>query len=169
MYFVSHSDPDLIQAVRAGRKEEFEAFHYDEDPPDPESAETFLRCKLNWQLRNEGKHKVLLDWYRQLIDWRKTHPALLTQDRNSIQSTSDEDKQIVIVRRASESSEAIFALNFNKSPITVTLPIQGTAYKRLDSADAQWAGPGSQAPDDLSVGQEVQLQPNSLVLYELEP
>ncbi|AFZ56740.1 malto-oligosyltrehalose trehalohydrolase [Anabaena cylindrica FACHB-243] len=168
MYFVSHSDPDLIQAVRAGRKEEFEAFHYDEDPPDPESAETFLRCKLNWQLRNEGKHKVLLDWYRQLIDWRKTHPALLTQDRNSIQATSDEDKQIVIVRRASESSQVIFALNFNQSPITVTLPIEGTGHKRLDSADAQWAGFGSQAPDNLLVGQQLQLQPNSLVLYELD-
>jgi maltooligosyltrehalose trehalohydrolase len=168
MYFVSHSDPDLIQAVRAGRKEEFEAFHYDEDPPDPESAETFLRCKLNWQLRNEGKHKVLLDWYRELINWRKTHPALLTQDRNSIQATSDEDKQIVIVRRGSEANKVIFALNFNQSPITVTLPIEGTAHKLLDSADAQWGGSGSQASDDLVVGQEVQLQPQSLVLYELD-
>ncbi|MDZ8053275.1 MAG: malto-oligosyltrehalose trehalohydrolase [Aulosira sp. ZfuVER01] len=167
MYFVSHSDPDLIQAVRAGRKQEFEAFHYDEDPPDPESAETFLRCKLNWQLRNEGQHKVLLDWYRQLIDWRKAHPALLKQDRNCIEATSDEDKQLVIVRRWSESSEVIFALNFNQSPITVTLPIESTAHKKLDSADTSWNGLGSQAPEHLSVGQEITLQPTSLVLYEL--
>ncbi|BAY24795.1 malto-oligosyltrehalose trehalohydrolase [Calothrix sp. NIES-2100] len=169
MYFVSHSDPDLIQAVRAGRKEEFAAFHYAEDPPDPESAETFLQCKLNWELRNEGKHKVLLDWYRQLIDWRKAHPALLTQDRDCIQATSDEDKQLVTVRRWNESSEVIFVLNFHQSPVSLTLPIQRHAYKRLDSADTSWAGPGSQAPDDLSVGQELQLQPTSLVLYELEP
>jgi maltooligosyltrehalose trehalohydrolase len=168
MYFVSHSDPDLIQAVRNGRREEFEDFHYDEDPPDPESAETFLRCRLNWQLRNEGKHKILLDWYRQLINWRKTHPALLTQDRNSIQATSDEDKQLVIVRRGSEANQVIFALNFNQSSITVSLPIKRTAYKRLDSADPAWGGSGSQAPKDLPVGQEFQLQPNSLVLYELD-
>ncbi len=34
-YFVSHSDPELIQAVRKGRKQEFEAFHYDGEPPIP--------------------------------------------------------------------------------------------------------------------------------------
>lgn len=159
MYFVSHSDPDLIEAVRAGRKQEFAAFHYAEDPPDPESAETFLQCKLNWELRNQGQHKVLWDWYRQLIDLRKTHPALQNGDRNSIQAISDEDQQVVIVRRWCESREVIFAMNFNSSPVTVILPIQESARKLLDS--------GSQASEYLSVGEEVVLQPTSLVLYEV--
>ncbi|MDF2387974.1 malto-oligosyltrehalose trehalohydrolase [Nostoc ellipsosporum NOK] len=165
-YFVSHSDPDLIQAVRAGRKQEFEAFHYSEGPPDPEAAETFLASKLNWQLRDEGKHKILLNWYRQLIDLRKTHPALLKQDRDFIEATSDEDKQLVIVRRWCETNQLIFAMNFNSSPITTTLPIQSDGKKLLDSADTSWAGPGSQATQNLSAGQELNLQPNSLVLYE---
>ncbi|MBD2343973.1 malto-oligosyltrehalose trehalohydrolase [Anabaena subtropica] len=160
MYFVSHSDPDLIEAVRAGRKQEFTAFHYAEDPPDPESAETFLQCKLNWELRHQGQHKVLWDWYRQLIDLRKTHPALQNSDRNSIQAISDEDQQVVIVRRWCESREVIFAMNFNSSPVTVILPIQQSARKLLDS--------GSQASEYLSVGEEVVLQPTSLVLYEGE-
>lgn len=160
MYFVSHSDPDLIEAVRAGRKQEFAAFHYAEDPPDPESAETFLQCKLNWELRHQGQHKVLWDWYRQLIDLRKTHPALQNGDRNSIQAISDEDQQVVIVRRWCESKEVIFAMNFNSSPVTVILPIQQSARKLLDS--------GSQASEYLSVGEEVVLQPTSLVLYEGE-
>jgi maltooligosyltrehalose trehalohydrolase len=168
MYFVSHSDPDLIQAVRAGRQEEFEPFHYADDPPDPESAETFLSCKLNWELHNEGNHKILWDWYCQLINLRKTHPALLNQDRNFIQATSDEDKQLVIVRRWCETSELIFVLNFNSSPVTVTLPIQDNAHKLLDSADTSWAGSGSQTPEYLSAGEEVKLQPISLVLYEGE-
>jgi maltooligosyltrehalose trehalohydrolase len=166
IYFVSHSDPDLIQAVRAGRKEEFEAFHYADDPPDPESAETFLKSKLNWQLRHEGKHKVLWDWYRQLINLRKTHPAFLNQDRNFIEATSDEDKQLVIVRRWCESSELIFVMNFNSSPVTATLPIQHNANKLLDSADTSWSGPGSESDEHLSAGKEVKLQPTSLVLYE---
>ncbi len=166
MYFVSHSDPDLIQAVRAGRKEEFAAFHYDENPPDPESAETFLRCKLNWELRNEGQHKVLLDWHRQLINLRKSHPVLLNQDRNNIHATSDEDKQLVIVRRWCESTELVFAMNFSSSSVTATLPILHDAQKLLDSADMSWNGPGSQAPEYLSAGEELTLQPTSLVLYE---
>ncbi|MBD2612648.1 malto-oligosyltrehalose trehalohydrolase [Nostoc punctiforme FACHB-252] len=168
IYFVSHSDPDLIQAVRAGRKEEFEPFHYEDDPPDPESAETFLQSKLNWELRHEDNHKVLWNWYRQLINLRKTHPVLLNQDRNSIQATSDEDKQLVIVRRWCETSELIFVLNFNSSPVTITLPIQNKAHKLLDSADTSWSGPGSQAPEYLSAGEEIKLQPISLVLYERE-
>ncbi|MEH2273749.1 MAG: malto-oligosyltrehalose trehalohydrolase [Nostoc sp.] len=168
IYFVSHSDPDLIQLVRAGRKEEFEAFHYADDPPDPESAETFLKSKLNWQLRNEGKHKVLWDWYRQLINLRKTHPALLNQDRNFIQATSDKEKELVIVRRWCESTELIFVMNFNSSPMTVNLPIGHNAHKLLDSADTSWSGPGSEAAEHLSVGQEVKIKATSIVLYERE-
>nr|WP_208492223.1 malto-oligosyltrehalose trehalohydrolase [aff. Roholtiella sp. LEGE 12411] len=168
MYFVSHSDPDLIQAVRAGRREEFEAFHYEDDPPDPESAETFLGCKLNWELRNEGKHKVLWDWYRQLIHLRQTHPVLLKQDRNFMEATSDENKQLVVVRRWCESSELIFVMNFNSSLVSTILPSQRHAQKKLDSADTSWAGPGSQASEHLSVGQDLKLQPTSIVLYELE-
>ncbi|WP_414755042.1 malto-oligosyltrehalose trehalohydrolase [Anabaena sp. CCY 9910] len=160
IYFVSHSDPDLIQAVRAGRKEEFEAFHYAEDPPDPESAETFLRCKLNWELRHQGQHKVLWDWYRQLIHLRKTHPALLNYDRDSIEATSDEDKQIVVVRRWCESGEVILVMNFSSSAVTVVLPIQQSARKLLDSS-------GCGGVETLSVGEEVVLQPTSLVLYEV--
>jgi maltooligosyltrehalose trehalohydrolase len=166
IYFVSHSDPDLIQAVRAGRKQEFEAFHYADDPPDPESAQTFLSSKLNWQLRNDGKHKVLWDWYRQLINLRKTHPVLLNQERNFIQGISDEHKELVIVRRWCESSEVIFVMNFNSSPVTVILPFEQNAHKLLDSADISWRGHGSEAAEHLSVGQEVKLQPTSLVLYE---
>lgn len=160
IYFVSHSDLDLIQAVRAGRKEEFEAFHYAEDPPDPESAETFLRCKLNWELRHQGQHKVLWDWYRQLIHLRKTHPALLNYDRDNIEATSDEDKQIVVVRRWCESREVILAMNFNTSPVSLVLTIEKSARKLLDSAD-------SEGFETLSVGEEVVLQPTSLVLYEV--
>ncbi|MEH2270298.1 MAG: malto-oligosyltrehalose trehalohydrolase [Nostoc sp.] len=166
IYFVSHSDPDLIQAVRAGRKEEFEAFHYADDPPDPESAETFLKSKLNWELRNQGKHKVLWDWYRQLINLRKTHPALLNQDRNFIEATSDGEKELVIVRRWCESSELIFVMNFNSSSVTVTLPSQHDVHKILDSADTLWSGPGSKAAEHLSAGQELTVKATSLVLYE---
>ncbi|MHC5595946.1 MAG: malto-oligosyltrehalose trehalohydrolase [Nostoc sp.] len=166
IYFVSHSDPDLIQMVRAGRKEEFEAFHYADDPPDPESAETFLSSKLNWELRHNGKHKVLWDWYRQLINLRKTHPALLNQDRNFIEATSDEHKEVVIVRRWCESSELIFVMNFNSSPVTVTLPFKQNANKLLDSADTSWSGLGSEAAEHLSVGQELRVKATSLVLYE---
>jgi maltooligosyltrehalose trehalohydrolase len=46
-FFISHTDPDLVRAVREGRKEEFARFEWNQEPPDPQDEATFLRCKLN--------------------------------------------------------------------------------------------------------------------------
>ena len=80
-FFVSHSDPELIAAVRRGRKEEFARFQWRDDPPDPQDEETFQRCKLNHGLRREGNHRVLREFYRRLIALRRTEPALAFPDR----------------------------------------------------------------------------------------
>lgn len=167
MYFVSHSDPDLIQAVREGRKKEFEAFHFEGEPLDPEATETYVRCKLNWELRHTGNHQVLLRWYQHLIHLRQTHPALLKCDRAFIRATSDEANKTVTVQRWSEAGELIYAMNFSDEPATLTLPIANHVTKQLDSADADWMGLGTEAPDTLYPDQELTLAPSSLVLYEL--
>jgi maltooligosyltrehalose trehalohydrolase len=44
IYFVSHSDPDLIRAVRQGRKQEFAAFHAQGEPPIPNLLKPFSRA-----------------------------------------------------------------------------------------------------------------------------
>src|SRR5262249_23569043 len=36
LYFVSHGDPALIDAVRRGRREEFKKFAWQGEPPDPQ-------------------------------------------------------------------------------------------------------------------------------------
>ena len=63
LYFVSHEDMDLIEAVRTGRKEEFKPFSWEGEPPDPQSEETFRASKLDWQKRTQGHHHVLLGFY----------------------------------------------------------------------------------------------------------
>src|SRR5690606_29059914 len=75
-YFVSHSDPELIQAVREGRKKEFAAYHGNAELRDPQEEETFRESILQWKLRMRGKHSVLRNWYATLITLRKTLPAL---------------------------------------------------------------------------------------------
>lgn len=40
-YFVSHSDEDLIEAVRNGRREEFASFQWEGEIPDPQAESTF--------------------------------------------------------------------------------------------------------------------------------
>ncbi len=51
-YFIDHSDPELVNAVREGRRREFAAFGWEEEPPDPQDEATFLRSKLDRSLRD---------------------------------------------------------------------------------------------------------------------
>jgi maltooligosyltrehalose trehalohydrolase len=166
-YFVSHSDPDLIQAVRQGRKQEFAAFHAEGEPFDPEAVETFLLCKLNWKKRKEGKHAVLWSFYQHLIQLRNTLPPLVHRDFQSIEAGSDEAKQLVWWRRWNEQSQIVCLMNFSPSEITVestAAPLLG--HKVLDSAELKWAGPGSPAPEELHSTQHVALASHGFVLYE---
>jgi maltooligosyltrehalose trehalohydrolase len=46
-FFTDHVDPEIAEATRAGRKEEFAAFaSFAGEVPDPQALETFLRSKL---------------------------------------------------------------------------------------------------------------------------
>ncbi|MCI0665474.1 MAG: malto-oligosyltrehalose trehalohydrolase [Acidobacteria bacterium] len=83
LYFVSHGDPALVEAVREGRHAEFAEFHQRGETPDPQSPETFLRSKLKWEVRRQGHHGVLLEFYRSLINLRRSLPALSSLDSHS--------------------------------------------------------------------------------------
>jgi maltooligosyltrehalose trehalohydrolase len=79
-YFTDHQDPKLAKAVRQGRRREFEAFGWrKEDIPDPQSEDTFMVSKLDWEAALDGEMKVLMDWYRQLLHIRQTHLATSCQ------------------------------------------------------------------------------------------
>ncbi len=168
MYFVSHSDPDLIQAVCKGRKEEFAAFHLDMEPPDPEALGTFVDCKLNWETRKEGKHRVLWSFYQHLIRLRNTIPALVKRDRNHIEASGKEDTRFLYWRRWNEDSQVLCLMSFNQQEITAEFPTAGHQWRKiLDSADPKWSGPGSKLPEVVNAQEEVTLSPQSFALYEI--
>ncbi|MGH7623541.1 MAG: malto-oligosyltrehalose trehalohydrolase, partial [Gemmatimonadaceae bacterium] len=76
LYFVSHSDAELIDAVRRGRREEFASFGWSGTVPDPQSIETFERSRLHFELAGEGEHARLRAMYSELLSLRRTEPAL---------------------------------------------------------------------------------------------
>ncbi|ARV58544.1 malto-oligosyltrehalose trehalohydrolase [Nostocales cyanobacterium HT-58-2] len=167
LYFVSHDDPDLIRAVRQGRKQEFAAFHDLGEPPDPESSETFLQCKLNWEKRKEGKHQVLWSLYQHLIQLRNTIPALVKRDRKNIEVGFLEAEKIVWWRRWSEDNQVLCLMNFNQNEVTFSPAISGNAWRKiLDSADKKWQGAGSLLLENLSNTQELTMCSQSFTLYE---
>ena len=65
-FFSNHIDPDIAEATRTGRRQEFArfaAFGDANEIPDPEDPATFERSKLTREV-----DPAILDLYRRLID-----------------------------------------------------------------------------------------------------
>ena len=116
LYFVSHSDPDLIEAVRAGRKEEFASFGWREEPPDPQSEETFERSRL--KPCRDG-NAALYAFYKELIRLRKAIPALAHPMKEGVEAIPFEAERSVLVRRRNGEGEALIVLNFSDTAQTL--------------------------------------------------
>lgn len=166
LYFVSHSDAKLIDAVREGRRDEFSAFGLKEGFPDPQDEKTFLHSKLSWNRRKEGEHRVLLDFYTELLRLRKNIPALKTLDKSSVIVEGREEDELLILKREHQNGSVLCVFNFgSKEAVWESPAYRGKWEKLLDSAKKSWLGPGSKAPFILESGQCVTVSPLSFVIY----
>ncbi|MDP2959074.1 MAG: DUF3459 domain-containing protein, partial [Longimicrobiales bacterium] len=166
-YFVSHGDPELIAAVREGRKREFAAFHREGETPDPQDEATFARCRLDHGLRDRGHHRLLRDFYRELLRLRRAEPVLRQLDKEMLEATVFDAEKVLLLRRWHGEDQLAIALHFGEAPVTLTLPLPaGTWRCILDSAAACWGGPGSTVPTEtISTGQAAfSFAPHSVVL-----
>src|SRR3990172_2421211 len=144
LYFVSHSDPGLIEAVRKGRKEEFKSFAWKGEPPDPQGEETFLRSKVDWDKRRSGKHRVLLEFYKKLIRLRRENPALSRLDKDSLEVCGMEDEKLLLMRRWDGERHVYCVFNFSEEEATLKAPMSEGKWERVfDSSEEEWDGPGS--------------------------
>ncbi len=167
-YFISHGDPALIEAVRQGRREEFSAFKWQGEIPDPQDEATFLRSRLNHELKVTGHHHVLLNYYQELLRLRKEIPALCLLSKENLEVQAFEDLKLLYVRRWRNASEVVLLINFSKESASIRLPLpEGHWHKSLDSADTRWMGTGSQLPDDIRSSGEYVLtvKEHSLTLF----
>jgi len=128
LYFADHSDKNLAVAVTEGRKREFKAFGWDPSTiPDPESADSFHRSKLNWNDLLEPAHAEMLEWYRKLIQLRRSTPSLNNGETgNTIVSYSEEQRWLRVTRGQ-------VGIVTNLSANTVLLPVQREAKLILAS------------------------------------
>ncbi len=124
-YFTSHSDADLIEAVRKGRHEEFDDFTWDGEPPDPHDEETFLRSKLDWSLAQKEQHSALRDFYKSLLTLRRETPALRNLDLAAVEAHADDDRNLLFVRRGEGADRKVIAFNFSGEVQAVDAPFGG--------------------------------------------
>jgi maltooligosyltrehalose trehalohydrolase len=169
-YFISHSDSDLVEAVRRGRKEEFSAFRWIGEPPDPQDENTFQSSKLNHCLKREQRHQMLVAFHRQLLRLRKSLPAMASLRKDKMDVASFDEVSVLAVRRWNRANEVLVIFNFNDRQVSDFHNIPtGVWHKRFDSADSCWMGVGSLAPTLLATpSRGITLQPHSALLYEKE-
>jgi maltooligosyltrehalose trehalohydrolase len=164
-YFVSHGDPHLVESVRKGRKEEFRSFGWQGELPDPQAEATFERSRLDLSLREKDGHRHLLALYRELLHLRRELPALRSLSRQ--ECGTEAHGRTLVLRRHHKGAQALAAFNFSDEPASVLLGSPSVRWRRrLDSAAEQWAGPGAASPVALDGAMNVDLRPNSFVLYE---
>jgi len=165
MYFVSHTDPELAEAVRKGRKAEFAAFHAQGEAPDPMAEETFNNSKLQWDLTHEEPYQTMFGFYQKLIALRKSIPALRHTSREFVKAEADEQTKTLKLRRKYKTQEALIVMNFSGNIQSVVLPDSATQWhEQFNSAGIVWQNeqPKTRA---LKCGDTVKLQPESFRIY----
>jgi len=144
LYFTDHQEPELANAVREGRRQEFAAFNWKpEDIPDPQSLETFQRSKLNWQEMAGPSHAALLEWHRRLIRLRHEQPALADGRLENVQVRFDEKARWLALERGAISVICNFA------PAPQSIPISGGKPRvLLSSGGEKLTGSAVQLPGE---------------------
>lgn len=161
-YFVSHTDEELAEAVRKGRKQEFKDFHQGEDTPDPMAISTFERSKLNWSLIEEPLHQETFRLYKRLIALRKTHSAWCHLDRSRVEVKVWMEERLLLLHRWDERESLFFYFNFSNQEQTANLSEEG-GLKIFDTADPRFLGENFVFP----TGPLLTLAPQSVSIYQL--
>ncbi|MGW4998704.1 malto-oligosyltrehalose trehalohydrolase [Streptomyces hydrogenans] len=140
-YFTDHTDPELAEAVRRGRRREFAAHGWDEgEVPDPQDPATRDRSVLDRAERERDPHRRILAWHRELIALRRTLPDLTDPDLGGVKVAFDEDARWLVFRRG----DVRVAVNLAKEPAAVPLGSNGR-----DRVLAAWEPTEAPARDGL--------------------
>lgn len=149
LFFVSHTDEQLVQAVRKGRKREFKAFSWKGDPPDPQAPETFEQSRVDWSKCEQEPHRTLRSWYRELISVRGQlrDLDLFRKDHQSVLHLEEQTRTMIMQRRSNQAT-ILLLFNFDEKQHAVTADLPRGEWRRvIDSADERWHGTGCVTPE----------------------
>jgi maltooligosyltrehalose trehalohydrolase len=150
-YFVSHSDPKLIEAVIEGRKKEFEGFQWDTEPPNAQEVGTFLNSKIQWNKRTQGRHHTMLQWHKLLIGLRCSEPALRNFCKNEVRVQVMGQKGFVMHRVDENEEEQLLCLfNLSNDATPYTFPNRAGHWRKiLDSTESKWLESSTERNDSM--------------------
>ena len=141
LYFTSHGDKDLGEAVRRGRENEFSSFGWQGGIPDPQAESTFSASRLDHSLAEREPHRTLQNFYKKLLRYRRERK--LAKAKNRIVSDFP-DQRCVLVRFETGEISLAAAFHFGQMPAKLPLALpNGKWTVAIDSADQEWGGKGS--------------------------
>jgi maltooligosyltrehalose trehalohydrolase len=160
MYFVDHSDPALISAVREGRKKDFKHFGDEGEPWDAQDESTFKECKLKWSSTLQGHHAAMLKWYKALIQLRKARAQFRTVQKNCMQVSVIAPLALAMYRFTPDQTDKAYVF-FNFSTDVVSYALEGEGWTLvLDSSRFEC---GTQF---VKKGSTIEINPVSVVVFE---
>jgi 1,4-alpha-glucan branching enzyme len=124
--------PELADAVRRGRREEFARFPAFQDPvrreliPDPQAASTFKSGKLDWGEAEAGDHLEWLQWYRAVLAVRKQEITQMSAEIRHAGTYEVVAPGAVVVRwEAGGSRRLVLAINLSASIVSAFPAAEG--------------------------------------------
>jgi maltooligosyltrehalose trehalohydrolase len=162
LYFVDHRDPELLRAIREGRRREHPAFA-EQEVPDPGALDTFLASKLSRPWSGERRRHALRAYYARLLELRRTHRALGTGALEDVDARST-GRTLILDRHGRQGAgqaRAVGLFAFDAGPSGIDLgnlerdpggPGGGDLELMVDSSATEWGGPGGAVPERLPAG-----------------
>ena len=157
-FFCSFGDPDLIEAVRRGRKAEFAglAFQWQSELPDPQDPATLAAAKLQWAWPEGSPQAQIRRLYRDLLAARRLWPAILEPvamqvrlERIRAAGSGSDEVALLVVQQGSPRLTWIANLTPRAAPVPQLDDSQ--AELLLSTADVRYGGerPSCEPGDDL--------------------
>ncbi len=149
LYFVSHGDPELVEAVRAGRRSEFAGFGWQGEVPDPQAVETFERSRIDWSSARSPSHAGMRRLHHDLLELRRNERSVWGVEARVTAGTSD----WIALRYGGSNGRALLAV-FNVSPMPQTIVLEEDGaepiWQRVLATDEErYGGSGGAIPDSV--------------------
>jgi maltooligosyltrehalose trehalohydrolase len=142
-FFCSFGDPELVQAVREGRRREFAAFAWQGEVPDPHAETTFAAARLSWSWPEDSQRAGLRRLYADLLAARHDWPALGDFVHRTVRLHGGGDGPVLELVRGQPSEvpsvQAIFNLSGQGRPLPETLR-SSTGQEVLFSSESRRHG-----------------------------
>lgn len=134
LYFTSHEDAALIDAVRKGRREEFAHFAWKHEVvPDPQSEETFRAAALQHAKKAHSPHHCIRAFYKRLIALRHRYQLGYP---SPMEVTSHEPENVIVILRQLASAALLTVFHFGQAPAQVSIAVPHGDWRVVfDSAE----------------------------------